>query len=131
MTVGIAVTIPLFDGFLNRYRAREAEATVEVKEATLIDTESVTLTDVVKAHSDATATAANLQQSLSLLEAAQKSRASSKRRYDAGAANIIELLSTQRELAGARQERVRSLAEWRSAKLRLLATAGLLESSGL
>ncbi|MGD0505679.1 MAG: TolC family protein [Steroidobacteraceae bacterium] len=125
-TVGIAITIPLFDGFLSRYKVHEAEATVKVKEAALIDVERVTLTDIVKAYSDATTAVANLRESQSLLEAAKASQASSKRRYESGATDILELLNTQTALADARQERVRCLADWRSARLRLLATSGIL-----
>jgi outer membrane protein len=99
---------------------------VKVKEAALIDVERVTLTDIVKAYSDATTAVANLRESQSLLEAAKASQASSKRRYESGATDILELLNTQTALADARQERVRCLADWRSARLRLLATSGIL-----
>jgi outer membrane protein len=40
--------------------------------------------------------------------------------------DILEFLSTQSALSDAQQERIRSLAEWRSARLRLLAAAGML-----
>ena len=127
-TVGIAITIPLFDGFLNRYKVHEAEATVGLKEAALIDTERTTLTEIVKAYSDATTAVANVRDSQTLVEVAQASQESSKRRYESGAADIIELLTAQRALSDARQEQVRSLADWRSARLRLLATSGLLSN---
>jgi outer membrane protein len=127
-TIGIAVTIPLFDGFLNRYKVHEAEATVGLKEAALIDTERTTLTEIVKAYSDAITAVANVRDSQTLVEVAQAAQESSKRRYESGAADIIELLTAQHALADARQERVRSLADWRSARLRLLATSGLLSN---
>jgi outer membrane protein len=125
-TVGVGITIPLFDGFLNRYKVREAEATVNVKQAVLVDTERVTLTEIVKAYADATAAQKNLGASQTLLDTAVQSQLSSKRRYDAGAADILEVLTTQIALADARQERVRCLADWRSSRLRLLATSGVL-----
>jgi outer membrane protein len=127
-TVGISVTIPVFDGFLNRYRVREARATVSVKEAALVYTERVTLTEIVKAYSDAAAAMANLRASQSLLQAAEASETSSKRRYESGVTDILEVLSTQSALADARQERLRCLADWRSARLRLLATSGILSN---
>ena len=104
---------------------------MEVKEAALIDTERVTLTEIVKAYSDATAAVANLDESQHLMEAAQASQMSSSRRYESGAADILELLTAQATLADARQERVRCLADWRSARLRLLATSGVLSNIGL
>jgi outer membrane protein len=130
-TVGISVTVPVFDGFLNRYKVHEARATVSVKEAALVYTERVTLTEIVKAYSDATAAMANLRESQSLLQAAEASETSSKRRYESGATDILEVLSTQAALADARQERVRCLADWRSARLRLLATSGILSNDAI
>jgi outer membrane protein len=60
------------------------------------------------------------------LEAASAAVASSIKRYDLGAADILELLTTQTTLADAVQERIRCISEFRSAKLRLLANAGIL-----
>jgi outer membrane protein len=125
-TLGLAITIPLFDGFLNRYKLNEAHAVVSLKETALLDTERLTLTDVVKAYTDGTTAISNLRAAQDLLDAASASQISSKRRYDFGAADILELLGAQAALADARQERIRSVADWRSARLRLLATSGLL-----
>lgn len=127
-TAGISISVPVFDGFQHRSKVHAAEATVQLKESVLVDTERMTLTEVVKAYSDATAAVANLRESQSLLDAAQSSQASSKRRYEAGATDILELLVTQAALADARQERVQSLADWRAARLRLLATSGVLSA---
>ena len=127
-TVGIAVSIPLFDGFLQRHKVHAAKAAVQVREALLVDTERVTLTEIVKMYSDATAAVANLREAQSLLNAARSSQESSKRRYEAGATDMLELLAAQTALADARQEMVRSVAELRSARLRLLATSGALSN---
>ncbi|MEI8327265.1 MAG: TolC family protein, partial [Betaproteobacteria bacterium] len=125
-TIGIALTIPLFDGFSRTYKIRGAEAQVEQKEAELQDTEQQLLMEVVKAHADAAAALQNLQASEALLTAAQDALKVSKRKYEKGAADILEILNTQTALAEAQQERLRGLAEWRSARLRLLANAGLM-----
>jgi len=126
VTVGLGITIPLFDGFLTRYKRDEAHASVSLKETALLDTERLTLTEIIKAYTDATSAIGNLRASQELLEAALASHSSSQRRYDSGIADILELLSAQGALAEARQERIRSVADWRSARLRLLATSGLL-----
>jgi outer membrane protein len=115
-TLGLTITIP---------------ATVSLKEAALIETERLTLTDIVNAYSDATAAYGNLTAAGELLQAASAAQASSERRYDAGAADILESLTTQASLSDARQEQIRSAAEWRSARLRLLATSSLLTTDGL
>ena len=125
-TFGVVLTIPFFDGFAHTYKVRGAQAQAEHSEAQLQDTEQQILAEVVKAHADAVSALGNLDASRSLLEAAAAAVASSRRRYDKGAADILELLSTEAAFADARQERIRCLAEWQSARLRLMASAGIL-----
>lgn len=125
-TVGLILTVPLFEGFSRTYKIRGAQARVEQREVELMDTRQQVLTEVVKAHADAVSSLANLQSSDALLKAAQDSQASSIRRYDKGAADVLEVLNTQSVLAEAGQERIRVMAEWRSARLRLMANAGAL-----
>jgi outer membrane protein len=123
-TIGVAVTIPFFDGFSRTYKIRGAQAQAEQREAELQDTEHNVLMEVVKAHADATASLQNLEASERLLQAARESLSSSQRKYERGAADILEILNTQAALSDAQLERIRSLSEWRSARLRLMANAG-------
>jgi outer membrane protein len=125
-TWGLALNIPLFEGFSRTYKIRGAQAQAEQSAANLAEVERQILAEVVKAHADAQASLANLDSSSTLLEAAQASLASSQKRYAMGAADILELLTVQSALADAQQERVRCLAEWRSARLRLMANAGMM-----
>lgn len=129
--VGVAVNIPLFDGFGRTYKVRGAQATVEQREADLQDTEQQILTEVVKTHADTLSALGNLRSSLALITAAQDAMASVQRKFDRGAADILEILSMQSALSDAQQERIRCLAEWRSARLRLLAAVGVLGREGL
>jgi outer membrane protein len=125
-TVGLTLNVPLFEGFARTYKVRGAQAQSEQIEAQLRDAELQVLMEVVKAHADTLSSIENLQTSNLLLEAANASRQSSQKRYDNGVADVLELLSTQNALADAQQERVRCLAEWRSANLRLLASTGMM-----
>lgn len=125
-TWGITLSIPLFEGFARTYKIRGAEAQAEQSAAQLAETERQILADVVKAYADVSAFIANLNASAELLEAAKAAVASSEKRYEKGAADILELLAAQSALADARQERVRCLSEWRSARLRLMANAGTM-----
>ncbi|MEX4004623.1 TolC family protein [Paraburkholderia sp. EG285A] len=130
-TVGITVTIPFFDGFSSTYKVRRAQAQAEQSESQLHDTEQQVLTDVIKAQAEAVAAAGKLQAAKELLRAARSAVASSRRRYDKGVANILELLSVQSALADAQQERVRSVAEWESDRVKLRAAAGALDRSAI
>jgi outer membrane protein len=122
--IGLTLSIPLFDGFARTYKVRGAQAQVEQKAADLQDTEHQVLMEIVKAHADVVAALENLDASANLLQAAQAALDSVQRKFDKGAADMLEMLSTQAALSDALQERIRCLAEWRSARLRLVAAAG-------
>ena len=123
-TVGIGLSIPFFDGFANTYKIRGAEARAEQKKADLEDTENRIALELVRAYVSGTAALQNLDASANLLKAAQEAMAVSRRRYEKGAADITELLATQSSLFTAEYERIRCVAEWNSARLKLLASAG-------
>lgn len=125
-TVGVTLSIPLFDGFSHSYRMRDAQARAEQKAADLRDAQRQVVLQVAQAHADAHTALANLDLSQTLLDAAGHARDSAQRRYERNAASIQDLLSTQHAYDDAQQERLRCQAEWRSAKLRLLAAAGRL-----
>ncbi len=124
--VGFTLNIPLFDGFARTYKVRGAQAQVEQKEAELEDTEHQILMEVVKAYADSKSALENLAASQLLFESANTTLTSVQKKFDHGAADILEILSTQTALSEAQTERIRCLAEWRSAKLRLFANAGVL-----
>lgn len=130
-TVGFTLNVPLFEGFARTYKVRGAQAQSEQSEAQLQDAELQILMEVVKAHADAQSSFENLYASQRLLEAAQAALQSSQKRYDKGAADVLELLATQGALADAQQERVRCLSDWRSARLRLMSSAGVLGRTAL
>lgn len=129
--VGLTLNIPLFEGFARVYKVGGAQAQAEQQEATLVDTEHQVLMEVVKAHADAMASLANLDASKKLLVAAQAAMSSVQHKFDKGAADLLEILSTQTALSDAQQERIRCVAEWRSARLRLMATSGILSRQSL
>lgn len=123
---GVTINFPIFEGFSRTYKIRGAEAQAELSEAQLQDTTNQILTDVIKAHADAVTSLGTLKASERLLSTANEAVSSSKRRYDRNAADILELLNTESALADAQQERIRAIAEYRSARLRLLANTGVL-----
>lgn len=125
-TAGITLTVPLFEGFARQYKIREAEAEVAMSTARLQDTTQQTLGDIVKAYAEAASAFSNLQTCDVLLQSALAAMTSSQSRYAKGAADVLDLLSAQTALSDAHLERVRCVSDWHSAKLRLLAAAGIL-----
>ncbi|MDO8064778.1 TolC family protein [Janthinobacterium sp. SUN206] len=124
--VGISLNIPLFDGFARHYKVRGAQAQAEQREAEAQEIQQQTLMDLVRTHAEASTALANLTAAQTWLDAAQDALASVQRKFGLGAADILEMLNTQSALLEAQQERIRCQAEWRSARLRLLASAGML-----
>ena len=120
----VTATLPLFDGFASTYKVRGAQARVEKRVAALADTEQQVAVGVIRAYADTSSALQNLDASATLLASAQSSLTVSQRKYNKGAADITEVLSTQAALADALNERVRCLSEWNSARLHLLASAG-------
>lgn len=131
LLVGVTLNVPLFEGFARTYKIRGADALIGQRDAELQDVEHRVALEVVQAYSDAAAALKNLDASDALLKAAQSSLESSQRKYDKGAADVVEILSTQKALAEAQQERIRCLSEWRSGSLRVLAAAGRLGTAHL
>ena len=124
--VGLTLTIPVFDGFARSYKVRGSQAQVEQQQAQLQEAENQLLLDIVKAHAEASAALDNLAAAQSWLDSAQQAVSSVQRKFDKGAADTTEILSMQSALADAQQQNLSSRAEWRSARLRLLANAGSL-----
>ena len=124
--VGVSLNIPLFDGFARGYKVRGALAQAEQREAEAQDVQQQTLMALVKVHAEAGMALTNVAASQAWLDAAQEAQASVQRKFGLGAADILEMLATQAALLEARQEHIRCQAEWRSARLRLLAGAGVL-----
>ena len=123
---GVTMNFPIFEGFGRTYKVRGAEAQAELSEAQLQDATNQILTDVIKAHADAVTSLGTLKASERLLASAREAVESSKRRYAKNAADILELLNTESALVDAQQERIRAVAEYWSACLRLLANTGIL-----
>ncbi len=125
-TVILGVTVPLFDGFASTYKLRGALAQAERKKAALAETEEQVAMEIVKAYADTDSARLSLDSSAIIISSAQSALAVSQRKYDKGAADITELLSTQAALADAWNARARSLAEWNSARLLLLVNSAKL-----
>lgn len=121
---GVSLNIPVFDGFSSTYKVRDAQAQIDVREAELMETQDQVLGEIARAHADAAAALRNLASSQRLQDSAMQALENVQRKYDRGLIDILDVLNVQAALVDARQERIRTLAEWRSARLRLLASAG-------
>jgi outer membrane protein len=122
----LTLNIPLFNGFSNTYKVKGAQAQLEQSQFQVIDVQNQILAEVVKAYAEIEAALDNLGASQQLFLAARLATESLQRRFDKGAADIMEVLNTQSAQVDAQLEQIRALADWRSARLRLLTAAGVM-----
>jgi len=124
--VGLQLDIPIFEGFGRTYQIRNAEAQVEVQEATLADAEQQVAKDVWTSYQDLKTSEENVQATRDLLDSAQAAFNAGKKRYQTGVVDILELLNVQTALATARQQRIQAIADWHTARYQLASALGKL-----
>lgn len=125
-SIGIQLSIPLFEGFGRIYRVQLAKAEVESKAIDVISLEQQIALDVWKSYQSLRTEAENLNATNELLLSASQSFNVAQGRYKAGIGNILELLTAQSSHAGAQQFRIQSLVAWHTARLALLGNLGKL-----
>ncbi|RMO85149.1 Protein CyaE [Pseudomonas syringae pv. philadelphi] len=125
-TIGVQITVPIFDGFLNRRRARAASYESAAREQALHEVENSIALSVWKSQQALESRTRALAISRLFVESASKSYEIAQGRYKAGVGNILELLRSQNDLASATQKRVESLVNWHNAKLQLASDLGSL-----
>ncbi|MGE8389756.1 MAG: TolC family protein [Pseudomonas sp.] len=125
-TVGLQVSVPIFDGFLSRRRARAAEEEAGAREQDVRNAERTIALSVWRSRQALAARTQALTISRRLVASASQSHRVALGRYKAGVGSIIELLNAQNDLAAAQQRRVGSVVDWYSARLQLAADLGEL-----
>lgn len=122
----LTLTVPIFEGYGRNYKIRDAEAQVEAKARELAAAQAQTSLEAWKNHQTLLIETSAMSASQDMVNAAQESVDAARFRYQSGATDILEVLTTQKDLGSARQERIRSLSAWRIARLKLLSSLGRL-----
>jgi outer membrane protein len=125
-TVGIVMTIPLFEGFGRAAKVNAARARAEGKVIELAGAELQVSLDVWKAYQDLQTQTSALDASRDLLESATLAAKALEARYRVGASGIVDLLNAQSAQSNAQQQRILTLGNWRAARLKLLGSLGQL-----
>jgi outer membrane protein len=103
---GLALRFPIFEGFSLRNRVRQAKAAVDAARESLRAKEELVIADVWTAYYNVNTASQQVASSETLLASSEESYQVSLARYRAGAADIVELLNAQSQLAAARAQRV-------------------------
>jgi outer membrane protein len=130
-SVGIQVSIPIFEGFTRTYQVRGAQAQVEGKEANLTDAELQVASSVWSDYQTLTVDTENARTSQQILDSANQAFDAAQARYVKGVTGILELITTQTALANAQQQRISALAGWQNARIQLASSLGSLDVRSL
>ncbi|WP_144108188.1 TolC family protein [Paraburkholderia sp. BCC1886] len=129
--VGVQVQIPLFEGFGRIYRTSAARSQTELQTSILDEVRQQIGLDVWKSYQALRTATQNSVNAATLVSVAAQSFEAARHRYAAGVGNILELLTAQKTLSEARQQRIHSLTEWRAARIHLASSLGRLNANDI
>jgi outer membrane protein len=124
--IGVQLQVPLFSGFNQSYKVKQAQAVADQQEQQLRDTQQQVALSVWTNYQILTTDTENLKNTDVVQQSATQAFTASSQRYQSGVGNILELLNSQGTLAGAEQQRIQAQLEWRTARLALAASLGSL-----
>lgn len=129
-TLGVSVTVPIFDGFRRRAMVRKAQADLAVARAQLTDTTRRAGLDELQADTRIAAALATWQASGRTVSQAQRAYQIAELRFGQGASTQLELVDARFQLNQAELNRARSAHDLRIARLRRELLAGLPFAAG-
>ena len=125
--IGVTVNVPIFTGFDTTYRVRAAEAQVDLKAAQLDRLRNQVALDVWKAYQSLTTANQSLKTTVDLVASAEQSERVALGRYKAGVGTVLDLLTAQSALAGARLQRIQAALDWFVYRATLAQAVGALD----
>jgi outer membrane protein TolC len=128
--VAIGLALPLFNGFSRQYDLRAAEYQAEAAAARTETIRQQVVFQVFSAYYALQTSTRRVRTSEDLLASARQSSEAALARYKAGVGSILDLLTAQTALAGARAQRVDARLAWSVSLAQLAHDAGVLDPQG-
>lgn len=128
-TLGLTVSIPIFEGYAPTYRIRAAEANADVVAAQRDRLRLQISLDVWSAYQTLRTALESVTASTTLLQSAEESYRVALGRYKAGVGNIIDTLNAQSALASARQQKIQATLNANIARATLAQSMGVLDNA--
>nr|WP_239499406.1 TolC family protein [Pseudomonas putida] len=125
-TVGLQLSIPLFEGFERAYQIRNAQARLEASRVELIDTEQMVLIDLWTNYQTLSNETLSLKRTEDLVAQSRESLEVIQGRYQSGVGSMIELLNALTSYAAAEEQHIAVLSNWQLSRLRLASNLGRL-----
>ncbi|WP_293936807.1 TolC family protein [Iodobacter sp.] len=124
--IGLQIEIPLFSGFSSFYKVKSAMVAEDIQEQVLRAAEQQVAQNVWSSYQIFRTNTENLQNTKVILNSARLQFNAAQERYKLGVTTILELTNAQSTLSNSSQQRIRALAEWRTARLQLASHIGVL-----
>lgn len=122
----VLVAFPLFTGFAHSYEVKKAEAEAEQKRTEANSLEQQVILEVWTSYADLKTAAQRVRTSRDWLASAEESEQVALAQYKQGVGTILDLLSAQAALAGARAQEIQARADFFLALARLARATGTL-----
>lgn len=129
-TVGLGLSVPLFNGFGREYAQRQAEFLADAAQARERSLEQQVTYQVFSSYYSLQTATRSVQTAADLLASATQSTEVALARYKAGVGTVLDLLAAQSALATARAQVVQSRLSWQTSLAQLAHDAGALDPKG-
>lgn len=123
--VGLNVRIPIFTGFRDTYRIRQAEAQAEQAEAARDALYQQTELDVWQSYYDLQTASGAITSTNSQVKSAEQTSQATLARYQGGFGSILDLTTAQLDESNARVQQIQSYLNWFTALARLNFSIGV------
>lgn len=128
-TLGLTVSIPIFEGYVPTYRIRAAEATADLVASQRDRLRLQISLDVWSAYQNLRTALESVTATDVLVKSAEESYRVALGRYKAGVGNIIDTLNAQSALANARQQKIQAALNANIARATLAQSMGALDNA--
>lgn len=125
-SIGLQLTVPLFDGFGHTYQIRNAKARVEAEQANLANAEQQVALDLWTHYQTLSTETQSLQRTGELVEQSRQALEVIQGRYHSGVGSMVEVLNTLTAYADAEEQHIQTLSHWQTSRLKLIASLGQL-----
>ena len=129
-SLNLGLQLPIFTGFTNEYRAREASDELLAASARADQMRQAIMLQVLTAYSGLQTATRRVRTAVDLLASAQQSEQVALGRYREGVGSIVDLLIAQSALADARAQSIQTRWQWRQALAQLAHDVGTLGIHG-
>jgi outer membrane protein len=129
-TVGLGLSVPLFNGFGREYSQQQAEFLADAARARERRLEQQVTYQVFSSYYSLQTATRSVQTAADLLASASQSTEVALARYKAGVGTVLDLLAAQSALATARAQVVQSRLSWQTSLAQLAHDAGALDPKG-